>query len=148
MGQLAPAERFSPRLARVSASLRSLEHQTDFAGLIAQAARAAELTPPDEALFDHVLVDDYQDATLAQEALVVHAARRSLVVAGDPGSHVFSFQGTTDAPIERFPDKVSGATTIELVNSPLIVSRSVAASWDTRPLRRSILAMTSPTISP
>jgi superfamily I DNA/RNA helicase/RecB family exonuclease len=71
----------------------------DFAGLINQAAAAA---PQGERLFDHLLVDDFQDATLAQEALILGLSPESLVVAGDPGSHVFSFQGATDAPLRRF----------------------------------------------
>lgn len=110
----------------------ALEHQVDFAGLVAQAARAAELTPPEEAPFDHVMVDDFQDATLAEEALVVHAARGSLVVAGDPGSHVFSFQGTTDAPIERFPRNVPGASHVELITPHRSPRPPTVLAWSTR----------------
>src|SRR5213082_3305971 len=88
--------------------------EVDFAGLVAQAARAAELTAGDEALFDHVLVDDYQDATLAEEALVTHLAGRSLTVAGDLASHVFSFQGTTDVPLRRLADADEGVSKVDL----------------------------------
>jgi superfamily I DNA/RNA helicase/RecB family exonuclease len=77
--------------------------EVDFAGLVNQAAAAltsegGATDPP----FDHLLVDDYQEATFAEEALVVRAAAESLVVAGDPDSHIFSFQGTTDRPIRAF----------------------------------------------
>jgi uncharacterized Ntn-hydrolase superfamily protein len=49
-----------------------------------------------------VLVDDYQDTTLAQESLLHGLATASTVVAADPGAHVFSFQGTSAVPLERF----------------------------------------------
>ena len=55
-------------------------------------------------MFDHVLVDDYQDATFGGRAAArVELRPASLVVAGNPGAHVFSFQGTTDraAPAVR-----------------------------------------------
>ncbi|MEX0832878.1 MAG: ATP-dependent DNA helicase [Actinomycetota bacterium] len=83
----------------------------DFAGLVWQAAVAA---PKGEPLFDEVLVDDYQDATLAAEALLTGLGAGSLVVAGYQGAHVFSFQGTTDIPIRRFEERVPGAERIEL----------------------------------
>jgi superfamily I DNA/RNA helicase/RecB family exonuclease len=75
------------------------EGVVDFAGLINQAAAAA---PRGERLFDHLLVDDFQEATLAEEALIVGLAPESVVVAGDAGSHVFSFQGATAIPLGRF----------------------------------------------
>src|SRR5439155_12069560 len=103
--------------------------EVDFAGLVAQAARAAELTADDDALFDHVLVDDYQDATLAEEALVTHLAGRSLTVAGDLASHVFSFQGTTDVPLRRLADADEGVSKVDPTvrhRSPLPLS---ADAW-------------------
>jgi superfamily I DNA/RNA helicase len=71
--------------------------QVDFAGLVVQAAAAAD----GSALFDHLMVDDYQEGTFATERLLAGLAPSSLVVAGDMGSHVFSFQGTSAAPLER-----------------------------------------------
>src|SRR3990170_1172740 len=61
----------------------------DFAALIgrAEAAVSASETP----LLDHLLVDDYHDATFAQEALVTSLRVDDLVVAADPEAHVFSF---------------------------------------------------------
>jgi superfamily I DNA/RNA helicase/RecB family exonuclease len=77
--------------------------EVDFAGLVNQAAAAlAAAGDAADAPFDHLMVDDYQEATFAEEALIVRAAGESLVVAGDAGSHVFAFQGTTDAPIHAF----------------------------------------------
>jgi superfamily I DNA/RNA helicase len=69
------------------------------------------------ALFDHVLVDDYQDTTLAQESLLHGLATTSTVVAADPGAHVFSFQGTSAVPLERFATTTfPGAARIELAH--------------------------------
>jgi superfamily I DNA/RNA helicase/RecB family exonuclease len=80
--------------------------EVDFAGLVNQAAAALIAGGPggsgEDAPFDHLLVDDYQEATFAEEALVVRASTESLVVAGDADSHIFSFQGTTDRPIRTF----------------------------------------------
>ena len=45
----------------------------DFAGLL---QRAAQVATDGEPLFDHLLVDDYQDTTLAAEAHRRRAARR------------------------------------------------------------------------
>ncbi len=83
----------------------------DFAGLLWQAASAAAGGTP---LFDHLLVDDYQDATFAQESLLLNLRAESLVVAGDPAAHVFSFLGTTDVPISRFTEVIPVAEHIEL----------------------------------
>lgn len=90
------------------------EGAVDFAGLVEQATAAA---PKGEPLFDHLLVDDYQDATFALEALIAGLSVRSLVTAGDPGSHVFSFQGTTDVPIRRFARAMPGAERVELATN-------------------------------
>ena len=85
--------------------------EVDFAGLVEQAARAAGSGDPP---FDHVLVDDYQDATFGAERLLSELRPKSLVVAGNLGSHLFSFQGTTDEPLRRFTQTFPGATEIEL----------------------------------
>ena len=73
----------------------------DFAGLVMQASIAAGDGHP---VLDHLMVDDYQDTTLASEALFLAVRAQSVVVAGDPAAHVFSFRGTTDLPIGRFAD--------------------------------------------
>ncbi len=92
---------------------RGLDDQglVDFAGLVEQAAAAAGQGQPP---FDHLLVDDYQDTTFAAEALLAGLRPATLVVAGDQGAHVFSFQGTTDEPIRHFADRMPGAAHVEL----------------------------------
>jgi superfamily I DNA/RNA helicase/RecB family exonuclease len=86
----------------------------DFAGLINQAAAAAR-EPRPEPPFDHLLVDDFQEATFAEEGLLVALAPQSLVVAGDVQSHVFSFRGTSDLPLRRFTDALPGAERVQMV---------------------------------
>ena len=77
----------------------------DFAALVGRAESAATAGPP---LLDHLLVDDYQDSTLAQEALVRALDAPDVVVAADPEAHVFSFQGTTAVPSLRFTEAFGG----------------------------------------
>ncbi len=87
------------------------EGAVDFAGLVEQAAVAAERGEP---LFDHLLVDDYQDATFGAERLLAALRPASLVVAGNPGAHVYSFQGTTVVPLLRFEERFPDARRVDL----------------------------------
>src|SRR6266536_2704682 len=86
----------------------------DYGGLVNQAAAAADQGEP---LFDHLLIDDYQEATFAEEALIVGLGVQSLVVAGDEGSHIFSFQGTTDVPLRRFLEQLPTAEHVSLATA-------------------------------
>jgi RecB family exonuclease len=88
-----------------------LEGKVDFAGLVAEAATAAATGEP---LFDEVLVDDYQDTTLAADALLLGLRPGSLVAAGDPAAHVFAFRGTTSGPIETFVERIPSAESVRL----------------------------------
>jgi len=97
----------------------------DFAGLVEQAAVAAEL---DEPMFDHVLVDDHQDSTFAAERLLAGLRPPSLVVAGNVDAHVFSFQGTTVAPLQRFTERFPTAAAVELD----AVHRGEDVVWEAR----------------
>jgi superfamily I DNA/RNA helicase/RecB family exonuclease len=99
----------------------------DYAGLVNQAAAAAGQGEP---LFDHLLVDDYQEATYAEEALIVGLRLQSLVVAGDEGSHVFSFQGTTDVPLRRFLDHLPTAEHVTL-STPHRCEAPAYEAWST-----------------
>ena len=65
-------------------------------------------------MYDHVLVDDYQEATFAMERLLEGLRPSSLVVAGDAGSHIFSFRGTTDEPLRRFASTFPGGGHVAL----------------------------------
>jgi superfamily I DNA/RNA helicase len=87
------------------------EGAVDFAGLVEQAAVAAAAGEP---MFDHVLVDDYQDATFAAERLLASLRPATLVVAGNPDAHLFSFQGTTDVPLHRFEERFAPPRRVDL----------------------------------
>jgi len=97
--------------------------EVDFAGLVVQAGRAAEAADP---AFDHLVVDDYQDATFAAEGLLLAMRPQSLVVAGDAGSHVFSFQGTTDRPLRGFATVFAGAGHVTLTTPHRFVEAGAA----------------------
>ncbi|MEX0756050.1 MAG: ATP-dependent DNA helicase [Actinomycetota bacterium] len=114
-------------VARFAASyLRVLDsqRQVDFAGLVEQAAAAAA---KDEPLFDHLLVDDYHDTTYGAEALIAALRPSSLVVAGDAGSHIFSFQGTTLRPLEHFHERFPGAGHVQLAADHRGAGRTIEA---------------------
>jgi superfamily I DNA/RNA helicase len=84
----------------------------DFAMLLQRAGTAA--SADDRPLLDHLLVDDAQDSTFAAEALIEGIRAPDLVVAGDLGAHVFSFQGTTGEPLARFLERNPGAASVSL----------------------------------
>jgi superfamily I DNA/RNA helicase len=100
------------RFYRAYLDVLDADRVVDFAALIgrAEAAMSASEAP----LLDHLLVDDYQDATFAQEALVTSLRVRDLVVAADPEAHVFSFQGTTAVPSLRFTEVFEGGAHVDL----------------------------------
>jgi superfamily I DNA/RNA helicase len=99
------------RFARAYLDVLDADRVVDFAALIGRAEAAAAASEP---LIDHLLVDDYHDATFAQEALVQSLRPSDLVVAADPEAHVFSFQGTTAVPSLRFTQVFAGASHVEL----------------------------------
>ena len=98
------------RFAREYQDALDMVNQVDYAGLLQRVA--ASEGPP---LFDHVLVDDYQDTTFAFEAVLRGLGAADIVVAADPDAHVFSFQGATDEPAARFATEAfPGTATVEL----------------------------------
>jgi len=87
--------------------------QVDFAGLLFQTARVLDER---DAGFDHVLVDDYQDATHAAEGILrsLAAGARTAVVAADPSGHVFSYRGGSLDPFRRLDETLGGPERVEL----------------------------------
>ena len=102
------------------------ENQVDFAGLLQRAATAAAELP---APFDHLLVDDYQDTTLAAESILRGLAAPDLVVAADPGAHVFSFQGTTRVPLDRFRQVFEPTDHVELATNHRTSEPPEVVAW-------------------
>jgi superfamily I DNA/RNA helicase/RecB family exonuclease len=93
--------------------------RTDFAGLLFQAATLLRRDLSDAEAYDHLLVDDYQDATPAAEAMVsvLSAAATSVVVAADPHGHVFSYQGGSLEPLGRLHEALGGLRRVDLSRS-------------------------------
>jgi superfamily I DNA/RNA helicase len=87
------------------------QNVADFATLL---QRAATIASDGEPAFDHVLVDDYHDTTIAAEAMLRGLGAPDLVVAANPDAHVFSFQGTSREPLDRFAETFEGHEHVEL----------------------------------
>jgi superfamily I DNA/RNA helicase len=100
----------------------------DFAMLL---QRAAAVAPGGEPLFDHVLVDDFQDTTLAAETILAGLRPPHLIVAANPEAHVFSFQGTSRVPLDRFERTFLGTERIELVMCHRAAQPPAIESWVT-----------------
>ena len=99
----------------------------DFAMLLQRAAAVAGDGAP---LVDHLLIDDYQDTTFAAEAIVAGLdPPGSLVVAADPGAHVFSFQGTSRLPLDRFRQTFAGVETLELTTNHRSPEPATVIAW-------------------
>src|SRR5579883_2824170 len=69
-----------------------------------QAPQAGELIAGS---FDHVLVDEYQDTTALQAAVLVGMRRslKNITVVGDDAQSIFSFRAATVKNILHFPDQ-------------------------------------------
>lgn len=91
----------------------------DFAGLLQQTVELLRRDLSADEVYAHVLVDDYQDATHATEAIVQALAgvAHSLVVAADPAGHVFSYRGGSPEPLARAPERLGCRERIELVRT-------------------------------
>jgi superfamily I DNA/RNA helicase/RecB family exonuclease len=91
--------------------------QVDFATLLFQAVSLLERGSGDR--FDHVMVDDYQDATHATEGIlkVLAGAAQSVVIAADPAGHVFSYRGGSLEPLGRIRERLGPFEEIQLSRS-------------------------------
>ncbi|HZA26912.1 MAG TPA: ATP-dependent DNA helicase [Actinomycetota bacterium] len=91
--------------------------QVDFATLIFQAVSLLERGSGER--FDHVMVDDYQDATHATEGIlkVLAGAARSVVIAADPAGHVFSYRGGSLEPLGRIRERLGSVEEVHLSRS-------------------------------
>ena len=80
-------------------------------------------------LFDHLLVDDLQDTTLAAEAILVGLRSPDLVAAADPDAHLFSFQGMSRIPLDRFAERFPGTDTVTLAQNHRSAGAPVIEAW-------------------
>jgi DNA helicase-2/ATP-dependent DNA helicase PcrA len=67
-------------------------------------------------LFDHILVDEYQDTNAAQLDILIEMRRvsRNLTVVGDDAQAIYSFRAATVRNIRAFPDDFPGAEIVRL----------------------------------
>jgi ATP-dependent DNA helicase UvrD/PcrA len=67
-------------------------------------------------LFDHVLVDEYQDTNAVQAEILHHMAARAtgLMVVGDDAQAIYSFRSATVRNILDFPQEFTGARLVKL----------------------------------
>ncbi|HEV8420204.1 MAG TPA: ATP-dependent helicase [Actinomycetota bacterium] len=103
-------------------------------------------------LFDHILVDEYQDTNAIQAEILRHIGRGvGLMVVGDDAQSIYSFRAATVRNILQFPNDFPGARVLRLEQNyrstpPLLaVSNAVIALsperhektlWSERPARR------------
>jgi superfamily I DNA/RNA helicase/CRISPR/Cas system-associated exonuclease Cas4 (RecB family) len=93
--------------------------RVDFAGLLLRTVDLLRKDLSRDESYHHVLVDDYQDATHATEAILqaLSAAAESLTVAADPQGHVFSYRGGSREPLARVAERLGCRTNVELRRS-------------------------------
>ncbi|MDP2623714.1 MAG: ATP-dependent helicase, partial [Actinomycetota bacterium] len=82
----------------------------DYGSLQAEAIRLLEdpaIRTQLAATFRYVLVDEYQDTTVAQARIVekVSESHRNVTVAGDPYQSIYSFRGAELSNVADFPDR-------------------------------------------
>ena len=74
--------------------------------------------PQVAAMFEHVLVDEYQDTNVLQadilEAMRPPDSPRNLTVVGDDAQAIYGFRGATVRNILEFPQRFPGATVVKL----------------------------------
>jgi superfamily I DNA/RNA helicase/RecB family exonuclease len=100
----------------------------DFGALLQRASTVASTGAP---RIDHLLVDDLQDTTIATESILTAVRAPDLVAAANPGAHLFSFQGMTRAPLDRFADTFPGTTSVELTVAYRTPEPPEAVAWVT-----------------
>ena len=66
------------------------------------------------ALFDHVLVDEYQDTNRSQAQILAALGNRNVTVVGDDAQSIYSFRGADVDNILGFCDEFPGATIVKL----------------------------------
>ncbi len=81
-------------------------------------ATSPQTGPQLAAMFDHVLVDEYQDTNALQadilEGLRPEGTPRNLTVVGDDAQSIYGFRAATVRNILEFPQRFPGATVVKL----------------------------------
>ncbi len=113
------AERQAPHDAAFAASVRAwlVRHGGMLigeVGYLAVLGLESEDIPP--GAYDHVVIDEYQDLTAAEQALVelIWSGNGSLLVMGDNEQSVYSFRFNHPEGIEEFRDRWRGESLVEI----------------------------------
>lgn len=70
---------------------------------------------------DYALVDEYQDTTVAQAAMLEGLGTGNVTVAGDPYQSIYSFRGAELSNVAEFPERFS---TAEAAATRIVLARS------------------------
>ncbi len=93
---------------------------TDFGGLLVLAVRLLEEHPEllqeQQQIYQHILVDEFQDMNRASGVLLRMLAgeARNVWVVGDPNQAIYGFRGASPANIGKFSEDFPGATILPL----------------------------------
>ncbi|HEX6845302.1 MAG TPA: ATP-dependent helicase [Actinomycetota bacterium] len=122
-------------LVRAYTERKRRQHLLDFDDLLLfwKALVANETTGPQvAAMFDHVLVDEYQDTNALQadilDGLRAATTSRNLTVVGDDAQAIYGFRAATVRNILEFPERFPGATVITLERNYRSTAPILAAS--------------------
>jgi DNA helicase-2/ATP-dependent DNA helicase PcrA len=77
-------------------------------------ATSPQTGPALTAMFDHVLVDEYQDTNALQADILAAMRPPHLTVVGDDAQSIYGFRAATVRNILEFPDRFPGATVRKL----------------------------------
>jgi len=85
-----------------------------FWALLVEAA--PELSKKISGLYDHILVDEYQDTNVLQARILrgMCSGHSNITVVGDDAQSIYSFRGANFRNILDFPKQFAGATTVTL----------------------------------
>ena len=77
---------------------------------------APEIARKISGMYDHVLVDEYQDTNVLQARILrgMCASHNNITVVGDDAQSIYSFRGANFRNILDFPKQFEGATTVAL----------------------------------
>lgn len=80
------------------------------------AQRALETGDIPKGLFDHVIIDEYQDLTCAEQLLVAHlwSHQGSLVILGDDDQSIYSFRFNHPRGVTEFVDSWRGTDILDI----------------------------------
>jgi DNA helicase-2/ATP-dependent DNA helicase PcrA len=83
-----------------------------WAGMLAHVALGARIA----GLYDHVLVDEYQDTNVLQARILrgMCTAHRNITVVGDDAQSIYAFRGANFRNILDFPHQFPGTTVVTL----------------------------------